>query len=168
MLEWFVDVFGWLPKEVFAALISMVPVIELRGGLPYALLIGIPIGVAVPLCVIANILPVPFILWFITPLFNAMKKTKLFRPMVEKLEARAMKKKDSIEKGYFWGLLLFVGIPLPGTGAWTGALIAALLDIPKKKSIPAIVLGVCLAAAIMTVLALFFTGLFTSLFLQQP
>ena len=166
MLEWFVDVFGWLPKEVFAALISMVPVIELRGGLPYALLIGIPIWEAVPLCVIANILPVPFILWFITPLFNAMKKTKLFRPMVEKLETRAMKKKDSIEKGYFWGLLLFVGIPLPGTGAWTGALIASLLDIPKKKSIPAITLGVCLAAAIMTVLALFFKELFVNLFLN--
>ena len=160
MLEWFEQVFGWLPKEAFAALISMVPVIELRGGLPYAILSGIDPWIAVPLCIVSNLIPVPFILWFITPLFTWMKKTKLFRPLVEKLEARAMKKKDSIEKSYFWGLLLFVGIPLPGTGAWTGSLIAAMLDIPKKKSIPAVVLGVCLAAALMGALSLVFEGLF--------
>lgn len=160
MLEWFESVFGWLPKEVFAALISMVPVIELRGGLPYAILAGINPFVAVPLCIAANLLPIPFILWFITPIFNRLKKTKLFRPLVEKLEKRAIAKSDKIEKGYFWGLMLFVGIPLPGTGAWTGALIAAMLDIPKKKSIPAIVLGVCLAAALMGTLSLFFKGLF--------
>ena len=160
MLEWFESVFGWLPKEVFAALISMVPVIELRGGLPYAILSGINPFVAVPLCIAANLLPIPFILWFITPIFNWLKKTKLFRPLVEKLEKRAIAKSDKIEKGYFWGLMLFVGIPLPGTGAWTGALIAAMLDIPKKKSVPAIALGVCLAAALMGTLSLFFKGLF--------
>ena len=71
-----------------------------------------------------------------------------------------MNKKESIEKSYFWGLLLFVGIPLPGTGAWPGALIASLLDIPKKKSIPAIALGVCMAAALMGTLSLVFEGLF--------
>ena len=160
MLEWFESVFGWLPKEVFAALISMVPVIELRGGLPYAILSGINPFVAVPLCIAANLLPIPFILWFITPIFNWLKKTKLFRPLVEKLEKRAIAKSDKIEKGYFWGLMLFVGIPLPGTGAWTGALIAAMLDIPKKKSVPAIALGVCLAAALMGTLSLFFKGPF--------
>lgn len=160
MLEWFKEVFGWLPKETFAALISMVPVIELRGGLPYAILSGIHPVVAFPLCIVANLIPVPFILWFITPIFNWMKKTRLFRPLAEKLEQRAMDKKDAVEKGYFWGLLLFVGVPLPGTGAWTGALIASVLDIPKKKSIPAIALGVCLAAVLMGVLSLFFEGLF--------
>ena len=160
MLEWFQEVFGWLPKEAFAALISMVPIIELRGGLPYAILSGIHPTVAFPLCIAANLLPIPFILWFITPIFNWMKSTKRFRPLAEKLEQRAMNKKDKIEKGYFWGLLLFVGIPLPGTGAWTGALIASMLDIPKKKSIPAIALGVCLAAVLMGVLSLCFEGLF--------
>ena len=160
MLEWFEKVFGWLPKEWFVALVSMVPVIELRGGLPVAYAMGMSIWLALPLCIIANLLPVPFILWLITPIFNALKKTKLFRPMVEKMENRAMNKKDSIEKSYFWGLLLFVGIPLPGTGAWTGALIASLLDIPKKKSIPAIALGVCMAAALMGGLSLVFEGLF--------
>lgn len=160
MLEWFQEVFGWLPKEAFAALISMVPVIELRGGLPYAILSGVSPYVAFPLCIAANLLPIPFILWFITPIFNWMKTTRLFRPIAEKLEKKAMNKSDKLEKGYFWGLLLFVGIPLPGTGAWTGALLATLLDVPKKKSIPAIALGVCLAAVLMGVLSLCFEGLF--------
>lgn len=160
MLEWFQEVFGWLPKEAFAALISMVPVIELRGGLPYAILSGISPYVAFPLCIAANLLPIPFILWFITPIFNWMKTTRLFRPIAEKLEKKAMNKSDKLEKGYFWGLLLFVGIPLPGTGAWTGALLATLLNVPKKKSIPAIALGVCLAAVLMGVLSLCFEGLF--------
>ena len=160
MLEWFQEVFGWLPKEAFAALISMVPVIELRGGLPYAILSGISPYVAFPLCIAANLLPIPFILWFITPIFNWMKTTRLFCPIAEKLEKKAMNKSDKLEKGYFWGLLLFVGIPLPGTGAWTGALLATLLNIPKKKSIPAIALGVCLAAVLMGVLSLCFEGLF--------
>ena len=160
MLEWFQEVFGWLPKEAFAALISMVPVIELRGGLPYAILSGVSPFVAFPLCIAANLLPIPFILWFITPIFNWMKTTRLFRPIAEKLEKKAMNKSDKLEKGYFWGLLLFVGIPLPGTGAWTGALLATLLNVPKKKSIPAIALGVCLAAVLMGVLSLCFEGLF--------
>lgn len=149
MVEWFEKVFGWLPKEWFVALVSMVPVIELRGGLPVAYALGMNIWLAVPICIIANLLPVPFILWFITPLFTALKKTKLFRPLVEKLEARASGKSEKVEKGWFWGLVLFVGIPLPGTGAWTGALIAAMLNIPFKKAFPAIVLGVLIAAVIV-------------------
>ena len=160
MLDWFKEVFGWLPKEVFAALISMVPIIELSGGLPYAILSGISPWLAFPLCIAANLVPIPFILWFITPIFNWMKTTRLFRPIAEKLEKKAMNKSDKLEKGYFWGLLLFVGIPLPGTGAWTGALLATLLNVPKKKSIPAIALGVCLAAVLMGVLSLCFEGLF--------
>ena len=152
MVEWFEKVFGWLPDELFVSLVSMVPVIELRGGLPVAYAMGMSIWLAVPLCIIANLLPVPFILWFITPLFSALKKTKLFRPLVEKLEARAHGKSERVEKGWFWGLVLFVGIPLPGTGAWTGSLIAAMLDIPFKKAFPAIILGVLIAATIVSML----------------
>ncbi len=163
MLDLFKELFGWLPKEAFAALISMVPVIELRGGLPYAILSGINPWVAVPLCIGANLLPIPFILWFITPIFSWMKKTKLFRPLVEKLENRAMKKKDSIEKGYFWGLLLFVGIPLPGTGAWTGALIAITLGLNLKKSFLPIALGVVCAGAIIVSLFYFAPEAFKAL-----
>lgn len=152
LVNWFEKVFGWLPNEAFVALVSMVPLIELRGGLPVAYALGMSIWLAVPICIIANMIPVPFILWFITPLFSALKKTKLFRPMVEKLEARAMGKSERVEKGWFWGLALFVGIPLPGTGAWTGALIASMLNIPFKKAFPAILLGVIIATVIVGLL----------------
>ena len=86
----------------------------------------------------------------IIPIFNWMKKTKLFSPMVNRLESKTLSKKEKLEKGEFWGLMLFVGIPLPGTGAWTGALLAALLGVKFKKAILAIILGVIIAAAIMS------------------
>jgi len=164
ILNWFINVLDGLSGEWMAFIISMIPILELRGGLVVASLMGVDILTAVPICIIGNILPVPFILWFITPLFNTMKKTKLLRPLVEKLEAKAMGKKDSIEKGYFWGLALFVGIPLPGTGAWTGSLIAAMLDIPKKKSIPAIMLGIGIATVIMALVSYGLLGAILSLF----
>ena len=82
-----------------------------------------------------------------------MKKAKLFRPLVEKMENKAMKKRDQIEKYEFWGLVLFVGIPLPGTGAWTGALVASLIDMDIKKAFKAILVGICLAAVIMTLIS---------------
>ena len=95
----------------------------------------------------------PFILLLITPVFAWMKGTKLFKPMVEKLEAKAMSKSDKIEKYEFWGLVLFVGIPLPGTGAWTGSLIAALLGMKFKKAFPAVIIGILMATVIMTIVS---------------
>ena len=112
----------------------------------------------IPICVIGNLLPIPFILLLITKIFDWMKGTRKLKPIVEKLEKKALSKSDKIEKYEFWGLVIFVGIPLPGTGAWTGALIAALLGIRFRKAFPAIVLGVCLAAFIMTVLSYGFLG----------
>ena len=94
-----------------------------------------------------------------------MKTTKLFRPMAEKLEKRTISKRDRLEKGEFWGLMIFVGIPLPGTGAWTGAFLAALLGIKFKKAIVAIICGVLIAAAIMSIIFYAFPSLFTMLFL---
>ena len=164
LVNWFIDTLGGISGEWVAFIISMVPILELRGGLLAASLLGVDILTAVPLCIIGNILPIPFILWFITPIFHWLKKTKLFRPLVEKLEARALGKKDRIEKGYFWGLALFVGIPLPGTGAWTGALLAALLDIPKKKSVPAILLGILIATVIMALVSYGLLGSIMALF----
>ena len=96
-------------------------------------------------CFLGNILPIPFILWLITPIFNKMKKTKLFSGLVDKLERKAMSKKEQIERLQYLGLMLFVGIPLPGTGAWTGCLIAALLDMNKKKALLFSILGVIMA-----------------------
>ena len=133
----------------------MVPILELRGGLLAAgpALLNVPMWTAIPVCIIGNLIPIPFILLLITPIFNWMKGTKHLKPFVERMEARAMKKSDQIEKYEFWGLLLFVGIPLPGTGAWTGALIASLVGVKFRKAFPAIICGVLLASVIMTILS---------------
>lgn len=150
-----IDFFGGsVGKEALVFIISMIPILELRGGLLVAgPLLGVPVETAIPLCIIGNIIPVPFILLLITPIFAWMKGTKLFKPMVEKLEAKAMSKSDKIEKYEFWGLVLFVGIPLPGTGAWTGSLIAALLGMKFKKAFPAVIIGILMATVIMTIVS---------------
>ena len=152
-VHWFIETLQGVSGEWVAFIVSMVPILELRGGLLAASLMNVDILKAVPICIIGNILPVPFILLFITPLFTWLKKTKLFRPLVEKLEKRALSKSDKIEKGYFWGLALFVGIPLPGTGAWTGSLIAALLGIKFKKAFPAVIVGIIIATIIMSIVS---------------
>ena len=146
-----IDVLGGsMGKEAIVFIRSMRPILELRGALLVAgPLLGVPVATAIPLCIIGNIIPVPFILWLITPIFNWMKGTRKLKPMVDKLEAKAMSKSDKIEKYEFWGLVLFVGIPLPGTGAWTGALIASLLGVKFKKAFPAIILGILMATVIM-------------------
>ena len=141
---------GSFGKEAIVFIISMIPILELRGALLVAgPLLGVPVSTAIPLCIIGNIIPVPFILLLITPIFNWMKGTKTFKPLVNKLESKAMSKSDKIEKYEFWGLVLFVGIPLPGTGAWTGSLIAALLGIKFKNAFPAVLIGICMATVIM-------------------
>ena len=153
LINWFmVTLGGKVGKEFILFLISMVPILELRGGLLAAgpAFLNVELAKAVPICVIV---PIPFILLLITKIFDWMKGTKRLKPMVEKLEKKAMSKSDKIEKYEFWGLVLFVGIPLPGTGAWTGSLIAALLGIRFRKAFPAVVVGVCLAAFIMSVIS---------------
>lgn len=142
----------YVSKEIVVFIISMIPILELRGGLLVSQLIQVPITTAVPLCIIGNIIPIPFILLFIKQIFKWMKKIKLFRGLIEKLENRAMSKSDNIKKYEFWGLVLFVGIPLPGTGAWTGSLIAALLDMDFKKAILAELIGIAIATVIMSIL----------------
>lgn len=140
-------------KELIIFIISMFPILELRGGLIAASLLGLKGLPSFIICFIGNIIPIPFILWLITPIFNWLKKTKLFRGMVERLEKKAMNKKEQIEKLQYIGLMLFVGIPLPGTGAWTGCLIAALLNMDKKKSLLYSILGVLMAGVIMMILS---------------
>ena len=154
LITWFTtNLDGVVSKEMIVFIISMVPILELRGGLVAASLLRIPLFKAVALCVVGNIIPVPFILAFITPIFNALKKTKWLKPKIEKLEAKSMSKSDTIQKYEFIGLLLFVGIPLPGTGAWTGALIASLLEVDIKKSSLAILGGIIMATVIMYVVS---------------
>lgn len=154
LLTWFMEMLeGRLSKEMIVFVISMVPILELRGGLIVASLLNINIVRAIWFCVIGNIIPVPFILLLITPVFNWLKGMKIFRPMVEKLENKAMGKSEQIEKYQFWGLVLFVGIPLPGTGAWTGSLIASLLGVKFKKAFPAVLLGIVMATLIMSIMS---------------
>lgn len=144
------DLLHGLNKDVTVFIISMIPVLELRGGLIAAALLKIPYLRALCLCIVGNILPIPFILLFINKIFEWLKNFKATRGLVERLEKRAMGKSEKIQKYEFWGLLLFVGIPLPGTGAWTGSLVAALLGVKLKKAVPAIFFGILLACAIMS------------------
>ena len=153
-----VELFGGLSsfkfgKEIIIFIISMMPILELRGGLIAAALLGLKGLPSFIICFIGNIIPIPFILWLITPIFNKMKKSKKLSKLVDKLENKAMSKKEQIEKLQYLGLMLFVGIPLPGTGAWTGCLIAALLNMDKKKALGAAFLGVIMAGIIMMILS---------------
>lgn len=151
LVHFFINTFGGLNKNLVIFIISLMPILELRGGLIAASLLKLNFFTSFIICFIGNLIPIPFILYFITPLFDKLKKTKYLSKLVNKLENKANKKKDSIEKKEFIGLLLFVGIPLPGTGAWTGSLIAALINMDKKKAMLAAFLGVILAGIIMSI-----------------
>ena len=156
LVQWFTaNLSGVISKEAIIFIISMIPILELRGGLLAAspALLNVPILRAIPICIVGNIIPIPFILLFIRQIFKWMKKTKLFRGLIIKMENRAMGKSDQIKRYEFLGLLLFVGIPLPGTGAWTGALIASLLEVDIKKSSIAILCGLFMASAIMYIVS---------------
>ena len=154
LVQWFVqNLGGSAAKELIIFIISMIPILELRGGLLAASLLKVSAAKAIPICIIGNIIPIPFILLFIRQIFKLMKKTKIFRGLIERLEKRAMGKSDQIKRYEFLGLLLFVGVPLPGTGAWTGSLIASLLEVDIKKSSVAIFCGLIMATVIMYVVS---------------
>lgn len=162
MAETLTNFFGEIGLSPYAVIfvISLLPFVELRGGLIAAAILNIPWYYAFPVCFVANMLPIPFILLFIRQIFKLLKKLNKIKPMIEKLESKARKKGKKIQKGWLAGLILFVGIPLPGTGAWTGALIADLFDIRIRHSLPAIAIGVALAGSIMLVVSYFIPGLF--------
>ena len=150
LVTWFAATLGpYISEKAVVFLISMMPLLELRGGLLASSLLKVSAVQAIPICIIGNILPIPFILLFIKKIFQWMKKVKCFRGLIIKLENRAMGRSDKIQQYEFWGLVLFVGIPLPGTGAWTGSLIAALLGMKFKKAFPAVIIGICMATVIM-------------------
>ena len=131
--------------------ISMVPVIELRGGLPYGIALGLDYPIALTMAVLGNMVPMPFIIVYIRRIFAWMRRINPWcERVVSALERKAHLKGKTVQKYSALGLCIFVAIPLPGTGAWTGALIAAILDMRLKRAIPSIFLGVCIAAAIMT------------------
>ena len=138
-------------KILTTFLVSMVPVIELRGAIPIGVARGLPFWAAVLVSIIGNLVPVPFIIIFIKKIFAFMReKMPKLNGLVTRLENKANSKSETVQKYAFWGLIIFVAIPLPGTGAWTGALIAAMLEMPLKKAFPSIMLGVLSAGAIVT------------------
>ena len=142
-------------KEIIVFLISMCPILELRGGLIAASLLNMNPWVSYLICMIGNIIPIPLILWLITKILDFMRKSKnkKLNGIVKWLDKKVDKHKGQIEKYGYLGLILFVGIPLPGTGAWTGCLIASVLEMDRKKSFIAALIGVFIASVIMMLIS---------------
>ena len=150
----FLNFITHIPKIVRVFFVSMLPIVELRGAIPYGAMVGEKLDIfsCYFACVLGNLLPIPFILLFIKKILEYMSKSKVkfFNTLSNKLIDKANKRSKKMNEGTFWALFLFVAIPLPGTGAWTGALIAALMGIRFKKSMLAITLGVLVAGLIMS------------------
>ena len=158
LVEFFIGVFGGVAsqavgKYILVFIISLMPILELRGGLIAAALLGLPPVPAYIISIIGNLIPIPLILWLLDYVFDFMKKHNILMKFVLFCERKGNEKKDKIEKLGFWGLVLFVGVPLPGTGAWTGCLIATILRMDKKKAFLAAALGVIMASIIMMLIS---------------
>lgn len=149
MFSWLTSTF--LGKLISTFFLSMVPVIELRGGLPYGIALGLDYPAALMAAVLGNMVPVPFIIIYIRHIFTWLRKRSSWWDLrITRLERKAHLKGRVVRKYSAIGLCILVAIPLPGTGAWTGALVAAVLDMRLQRALPSIFLGVCIAAAIMT------------------
>ena len=142
-----------LPHFLWIIILSMLPLGELRVSIPVAIGYSFPPVYAFVLSVIGNMLPIPFIFLFIRPLFKRLRQLPFLNTSIERLVSKAWSKSTRVGKYRFWGLALFVAIPLPGTGAWTGALIASLLDMRFKHAMAAIFIGVLLAGVLVTVIS---------------
>ena len=146
---------SYIPSELIIFIISLLPVLELRGGMIAASILGVPWHIAFPICLAGNALPIPFILLFIRKVFDFIKRTNFLwmRKLVEKLDERAKKKSAKIDAASAIGLFTFVAIPLPGTGGWTGALVANTLNVKFSRSIWIISLGILAAGVIMSIIS---------------
>ncbi len=137
-------------KDLAVFLMSLVPVVELRGAIPFAIgALGMNWLRAYVISVIGNMLPVPFLIWLIRPIVEWLLRTKTFSKLGSWLDERTRRKSKSVTKYKKLGLLIFVAIPLPGTGAWSGAMIAGLLDMRIKDALPAIFGGVLIAGLLV-------------------
>lgn len=142
-----------LKVRLITFLMAMVPVVELRGAIPYGVVSGLSVPEAFLIAVIGNLLPIPVLVVFTRKVFEWLRtKSDWLDKLVKRLEAKADKNKALVERYEFFGLMLLVAIPLPGTGAWTGALVAAMLDMRLKRAMPAIIVGVLVAGIIVTTL----------------
>ena len=150
------DLMQWLTGSMageflLTMLVSMVPVIELRGGIPFGVAAGLPVWAAMLAAVIGNLLPVPFIIVYIRRIFQWMRRRMpRFGGMIDRLEAKAHLKGQKVQKYQYFGLAIFVAVPLPGTGAWTGSLAAAFLDMRLRKAFPSVAAGVLVAGVLVS------------------
>lgn len=156
LVNWLLGVFGGMlasatGKYIFVFLLSLLPILELRGGLVAASLLDLPPLYAFLVCLFANILIIPFVLFLMEAILNLLSKIKFLKKIIDWWKNKALSKKDTIEKYGYFGIFLFVAVPLPGSGAWTGCLIAMLLGLDKKKSFIAALLGVLLAGIVMMI-----------------
>ena len=153
------DLMQWLTTDlngefILTLLVSMIPVVELRGGIPFGVAAGLPVWAAYLAAVIGNLIPVPFIVVYIRRIFMFMRQhMPRLNSVVDKMEQKAHLKSAAVLKYQYLGLAIFVAIPLPGTGAWTGALVAAFLDMRLKKALPSIAGGVLSAGLIISILS---------------
>ncbi len=160
------DLMQWLTDTqagefTLTMLVSMIPVVELRGGIPFGVAAGLPVWAAFLAAVIGNLIPVPFIIVYIRRIFQWMRRRMpRLNSLVDKLEQKAHLKGQRVTKYKYLGLALFVAIPLPGTGAWTGSLAAAFLDMPLRKAVPSVVLGVIVAGMAISILSYGVVSLF--------
>ena len=143
-----------IPEELLTFAAAMVPVLELRGAIPIGIAGGLPPLEAAVISIVGNMVPVPFIMLLARRIFDWLRETRFFGPKIRWLENRAHLKGRMVRKYRLLGLVILVGIPLPGTGAWTGALVASVLDIRMRYAVPAIFLGVLAAAGIVTALTM--------------
>ena len=140
----------YMGKVISTFVVAMVPVIELRGAIPWAVAQGLDIWSASIISIVGNMVPVPFIIVFIRKIFELMRKiSPKLNGVVTKMQNKAEKHRETVNRYKFWGLLILVAIPLPGIGAWTGALVAAMMEMRLKDAIPSIFFGVVVAATVV-------------------
>src|SRR5690554_2453154 len=151
----------FITDEFTVILTAMLPVIEVRGAIPVGIALGMSPFHATLLAFLGSIIPVPFILWTIRPIFTYLRRTKLFRRLVNTLTDKSMRKSGKVKKYGYIGLFFFVAIPLPGTGVWSGSLIAALLNMRIKFAFPTIVVGNLVASIAIMLLSFGVVNIFT-------
>lgn len=160
------ELMQWLTQTMageftLTVLVSMVPVVELRGGIPFGVAAGLPVWAAFLAAILGNLIPAPFIIVYIRRIFQWLRlRLPRLNSLVDKLEKKAHLKGQKVSKYKYLGLAIFVAIPLPGTGAWTGALAAAFLDMPLRKAIPSIVAGVLTAGVVISIVTFGVSSLF--------
>lgn len=158
LMAWLTET--WLGQMTFTTIVSMLPILELRGGIPFGVALGLTHWQAFLAAVVGNFIPLPFIVVYIRRVFQWMRRhLPSLNQMLDRLERKAHLKGRKVSKYKYLGLMIFVAIPLPGTGGWTGALAAAFLDMPLRRAIPAITVGLFVAGFLVTGLTYGFTSI---------